>query len=47
MRLAGLHLGGTRCIAVLGERPTSAERREFPTSSSEQTLAAALGVLRK
>ena len=47
MRLAGLELGGTKCIAVLGDALAIAERREFPTTTPGETLAAALGVLRE
>ena len=47
MRLAGLELGGTKCIAVLGDGLAISERREFPTTTPVETLAAALAVLRE
>lgn len=45
MRLAGLELGGTKCIAVLSDGPTIIERLQIPTSEPDKTLDAALGVL--
>lgn len=47
MRLAGLELGGTKCIAVLGNGAAIVDRREFPTTMPGETLAVALGVLRE
>lgn len=47
MRLAGLELGGTKCVAVLGDGPAIAQRREIPTTTPGETLAAALAVLRQ
>lgn len=45
MRLAGLELGGTKCIAVLSDGLTITERLELPTSTPGETLAAALEML--
>lgn len=47
MRLAGLELGGTKCIAVLGDGAAIAERRVIATTTPAATLAAALAVLRE
>ncbi len=44
-RLAGIELGGTKCIAVLGEGERIAERRVFPTTTPEEALAAALAAI--
>lgn len=45
MRLAGLELGGTKCIAVLSDGPTITERLQIPTTEPGTTLDAALEVL--
>ena len=42
MRLAGIELGGTKCIAVLGEGQTIVDRVSFPTLAPEETLKPAL-----
>ena len=47
MRLAGLELGGTKCIAVLGSGAAIAERRVLSTTTPAETLAAALAVFRE
>lgn len=47
MRLAGLELGGTKCIAVLGSDAAITERRILSTTTPDETLAVALGVLRE
>lgn len=44
--LAGVELGGTKCICTLGTGPDDVRAQfEIPTTSSEQTLAAIAGVL--
>ena len=47
MRLAGLELGGTKCIAVLGSGTAITERRVLPTTTPAETLADSLAVLRE
>ncbi len=44
-RLAGIELGGTKCVTVLGMGERIVERRSFPTTTPEETLALALGAL--
>ncbi|RVQ68812.1 ROK family protein [Croceicoccus ponticola] len=44
-RLAGIELGGTKTIVVLGDGTRIVERREFPTTTPDETMGAALAVL--
>lgn len=44
-RLAGIELGGTKTVVVLGQRGRIDERIEFPTSSPEDTLGLAIEVI--
>ena len=46
-RLAGIELGGTKCIAVLGSGEQIVDRRIFPTTTPEETLGAAIALLRQ
>lgn len=45
MRLAGIELGGTKCIVVLGDGQRIAERVILPTLAPEETLGAALDTI--
>lgn len=45
-RLAGIELGGTKCVVVLGNGATIVERVQLPTTTPGETLAGAVAVLR-
>ncbi|MXO70229.1 ROK family protein [Altererythrobacter buctensis] len=45
-RLAGIELGGTKCVLVLGDGVTIVERVQLPTTTPAETLAGAVAVLR-
>ena len=47
MRLAGIELGGTKCIAVLGDGEQLVARESFPTTTPAETLGAALAALER
>ncbi len=44
-RLAGIELGGTKTIVVLGQQGRIDERIEYPTTGPEETMARALDIL--
>lgn len=44
-RLAGIELGGTKCIAVLGEGERIVDRRVFPTTTPQETLGNSIAAL--
>lgn len=44
-RLAGIELGGTKCIAVLGEGERIVDRRVFPTTTPHETLGNSIAAL--
>ncbi|HSG34570.1 MAG TPA: ROK family protein [Sphingomonadaceae bacterium] len=46
-RLAGLELGGTKCVAVVGNGERIQERRILHTTSPRETLGAALSAIEK
>ena len=46
-RLAGIELGGTKCIVVLGAGERIAERHVFPTTTPDETLGAAIAILQQ
>lgn len=46
-RLAGIELGGTKCVVVLGTGAEIAAREQFPTTSPEETLSRATQILRQ
>lgn len=45
-RLAGIELGGTKCVVVLGAGERIVERVQLPTTTPDETLAGAVAVLR-
>lgn len=46
-RLAGIELGGTKCVVVLGTGTKIVAREQFPTSSPDETLRRATQILHK
>lgn len=44
-KLAGIELGGTKTVVVLGQAGRIHDRVEFPTEDPEETLARAVGVI--
>ncbi|MFC3099440.1 ROK family protein [Altererythrobacter lauratis] len=46
-RLAGVELGGTKCVVVLGTGPTIIAREQFPTTTPDETLGRAAQILRQ
>lgn len=45
-RLAGIELGGTKCVVVLGDGERIGERVQLPTTAPDATLGQAIDVLR-
>lgn len=44
-RFAGIELGGTKCVVVLGHGERIVERMQLPTTTPQETLAGAIAVL--
>lgn len=44
-RLAGIELGGTKAIVVLGQPGAIAERHEYPTTTPDETLGRAVALI--
>ncbi|MFC3096527.1 ROK family protein [Alteraurantiacibacter palmitatis] len=46
-RLAGVELGGTKCVVVLGAGHAIVAREQFPTTTPDETLSRAAQILRQ